>query len=283
MSNVLHFAFEYYDQGWSLIPLVGKRPAKGFCWKQFQSERATLDDIKRWFKSSQDGFSNIGIVTGAVSGITVVDCDTPDDTVWWSTNFPVSPLASNTGRGGAHFYYRANPSSPIGNRANVFSRNIDIRGEGGYVCGPPSVHPETDVVYDWQPWEHYALDEIPQFDPAWLGPPRCHTFAPVLSTPVDSSHRVFDQHAPDTRSAEEILREHSRPQQVRQLVSKLNRSKADRSKRDYAIVCELIRLGVRDTDIWSLVRAKSKFATDGWRYFVTTFRNASQDVAASNK
>lgn len=281
MSDVLHYAFEYFDRGWSIIPLVGKRPPKNFGWKRFQTERATLDDVKRWFAPSSDGFTNIGIVTGAVSGFTVVDCDTPGDTEWWNSIYQATPLASKTGRGGAHLFYRASPNVPIGNRANILGRNIDIRGDGGYVCASPSVHPETDVVYKWQSWNHYALDEIPFFDPAWLGDPSLS--ARVSSASAVPSRWTFDQTAPCVRSVAEVLREHPQSKRVRRLVSRLSRNMSDRSKRDYAIVCELIRLGFCETDIWSLVCRKSKFATDGWRYFVTTFRNAAQDVDVPSK
>lgn len=281
MSDVLHYAFEYFDRGWSLIPLVGKRPPSRFGWKRFQTERATLDDIKSWFGPSKGDFTNLGIVTGAVSGITVVDCDTPADTEWWKNNFPLTPLATHTGRGGAHLFYRASPNDSIGNRANIFGRHIDIRGDGGYVCAPPSVHPDTDVVYEWQPWTHYALNEIPFFEPAWLGEQRVSTHA----DPAAESNRrsTFDQEAPCVRSPEDVLCKHPQRRRVRRLVSRLNRAKTDRSKRDYAIVCELIRLGFSEPDIWSLVCRKSKFATDGWRYFLTTFRSASQDVAAASR
>lgn len=282
MSNTLHFALEYYDRGWSIIPLVGKRPPNGFRWKEFQSQRAKLDDIKRWFGSSKRNLRNIGIVTGDVSGIIVVDCDTPADAVWWSKNFPVSPLAANTGRGGAHFYYRANPSDPISNRANVLGKRIDIRGDGGYVCAPPSVHPVTDVTYEWQPWNHYSFDEIPMFDPAWLGP--SHQLASSVTTASAGHPRRMLIPQPDSvRPVNEIYRECPRPQRVQRLVAKLSRNKRDRSKRDYAIVCELIRMGIRQADIWSLVHEQSKFATNGWGYFITTFCNASRAVANSTE
>ncbi|MEZ6103871.1 MAG: bifunctional DNA primase/polymerase [Pirellulaceae bacterium] len=278
MSDVLHFAFEYFDRGWSIIPLVGKRPPKNFGWKRFQTERATLDDVKRWFTPSCDGFTNIGIVTGAVSGITVVDCDTPNDTKWWRENYPATPLASRTGRGGAHLFYRASPILPIGNRANILGRDIDIRGDGGYVCAPPSVHPDTDVDYEWQFWNHYALDEIPFFDPAWLG----ETSSPAAPA---NKHRcfAFDGEAPRVRSINDVLRQHPQSRRVRRLVSRLNRAKTDRSKRDYAIVCELIRVGLCELDIWSLVHQKSKFATNGWQYFVLTYRNALQDATVKRQ
>ena len=276
MSDVLHHAFEYFDRGWSIIPLVGKRPPKNFGWKRFQTERATLDDVRHWFDQSRDGFTNIGIVTGAVSGITVVDCDTPADTAWWKKNYLATPLASKTGRGGAHLFYRANPYVPIGNRANILGRNIDIRGDAGYVCAPPSIHLDTGVVYEWRPWEHYALDEIPIFDPAWLND--THSESARGNSAAVCPRVTFDKAAPFVRSADDILRNHPQSRRVRRLVSRLSRPKTDRSKRDYAIVCELIRVGLCELDIWSLVHQRSKFATDGWRYFVTTFNNASKAV-----
>lgn len=276
MSDVLHYAFEYFDRGWSLIPLVGKRPPKRFGWKRFQTERATLDEIKRWFSPSKEGFTNIGIVTGAVSGITVVDCDTPADTEWWSNNFPPSPLVACTGRGGAHIYYRANANTSIGNRANILGRNIDIRGDGGYVCAPPSIHSDTGAVYKWQKWGLYALDEVPSFDLTWLG---------EASTPAATASKpngfAIEGKAPGFRSTKGVLSQHPQSRRVRRLVSRLNQAKTEQSKRDYAIVCELIRVGLCELDIWSLVHQKSKFATDGWRYFVVTYQNALHDAMAS--
>ena len=73
-----------------------------------------------------------------------------------------------TGRGGKHFYYRY-PDTTIGNRAGILGRKIDVRGEGGLVVAPPSVHPETKREYIFEPWGYYCLEEIPFFDPAWLG------------------------------------------------------------------------------------------------------------------
>lgn len=283
MGDALHFAFEYFDRGWSLIPLVGKRPPRNFRWKPFQTERASLRDIRRWFGPSNGGYLNIGVVTGSVSGIAVVDCDTPDDAQWWNENFPTTPLASRTGRGGAHMFYRVSPNVAIGNRAKVLGRQIDVRGEGGYVCVPPSVHSQTGVVYRWQPRSHYSLDEIPFFDRAWLGV--SHHLSGDADAASERFHSAPEQSAlsPCDRPVDEVLRGHPQRRTVRRLVSRLHRTKTDRSKRDYAVVCELIRLGFRETDIWSLVSNKSKFATDGWRYFVLTYRNASQDVNPASR
>lgn len=163
-SNILHFAFEYLDRGWPVIPVKGKTPAVP--WAAYQKERPTLDQIKRWFASSED--YNLAVVTGCRSGLVVIDCDTAADATWWRDHHAETPLVVTTGRGGSHLYYRY-PRSKVGNKAGILGRKIDVRGEGGLVVAPPSIHFETNQSYRWEPWDHYALDEIPVFDPAWLG------------------------------------------------------------------------------------------------------------------
>lgn len=160
-----HFAAEYFDRGWSVIPLSGKRPAVS-SWREFQRCRAGLSHLKQWFK---DGSVNVGIVTGQLSGLVVVDCDTPDDASFWKESFPKTPLAVVTGRGGNHFYYRYPMGEEVFNRAGLLNRKIDLRGQGGYVVAPPSLHP-NGTHYRWQESEHYCLDELPYFSPAWIAP-----------------------------------------------------------------------------------------------------------------
>ena len=161
MSETLHFAYEYIDRGWPVIPISGKKPAVP--WRIYQSQRPPLDVVKRWFSP---GRYNLAIVTGRISGLVVIDCDTCDDASWWKKTYPHTPLAVSTGGGGRHFYYRWPGNT--GNKTHVLDRKIDVRGDGGIVLAPPSI---TKRAYQWDPWSHYSLDEIPVFDPAWLGPP----------------------------------------------------------------------------------------------------------------
>ena len=158
-----HYAAEYYDRGWSVIPLTGKRPSL-ISWRQYQSERASLDQLRRWFCK---GRANVGIATGLVSGLVVVDCDTPVDTNYWRQHYPPSPLVVSTGGGGAHIYYRHPAGETIGNRVRLLSRQIDLRGEGGYVVAPPSQHP-SGGFYQWESAGHYRLDDVPYFSADWI-------------------------------------------------------------------------------------------------------------------
>lgn len=158
-----HFAAEYYDRGWSTIPLNGKRPALQ-SWVEFQTRRAGLNEVRSWLNS---GATNIGVVTGKLSGLVVVDCDTADDAAFWRASHPRTPLEVITGRGGRHFYYQFPTGTNVTNRAGVLNRKIDIRGEGGYVVAPPSLHPNGNR-YRWEDSSTYSLSDLPHFLPEWI-------------------------------------------------------------------------------------------------------------------
>ncbi|NLY02849.1 MAG: hypothetical protein GXY83_42895 [Rhodopirellula sp.] len=60
------------------------------------------------------------------------------------------------------------------------------------------------------------------------------------------------------------------------LISRLDCPCRDRSRRDFAIVCDLLRLGLSREEIWSLVASLSKFESDGRPYFDLTVTNAER-------
>ncbi len=167
--DTLHFAFEYLDRGWPVIPVDGKTPATA--WSAYQKELPSTKQVRRWFSSGGRKNYNLAIVTGHYSGLVVVDCDSPQAAKWWQGHFPETPLAVCTGGGGMHFYYRY-PDEHIACRTRVLGRQIDIRGEGGLAIAPASVHPETGQSYQWQELTHYSLDEVPFFDSSWIAEPQ---------------------------------------------------------------------------------------------------------------
>ena len=151
----------------SLIPVEpgGKVPAVR--WKEFQESPADAGQLEQWFGNSH-GY-NIGIVTGAVSGVVVVDLDSPAAEQWAEVHLPRTPMRTRTAKG-RHDYYR-HPGTPVRNAARIKSADqtieLDVRGDGGYVVGPGSVH-ETGARYEMiRAWPD-SLDALPVFDPAWL-------------------------------------------------------------------------------------------------------------------
>ncbi len=93
----------------------------------------------------------IGIVTGEISGLFVIDCDTPggyDVIRRLLTDNMILPLA-RTPRGGWHLYFRYPDNSDITIGAGVI-QGVDFRGEGGFVVAPPSINQKGEG-YTWEP------------------------------------------------------------------------------------------------------------------------------------
>lgn len=157
-------AAEYLALGWSLIPLFGKLPALP-SWKEYQRRLPSSEEVAVWFSEGGRPPSGLGVVTGRLSKLVVVDCDSEADAAFWSKTFPSSPLVALTGGGGVHFYYAMPAGSDVRNRAGVLQRKIDIRGEGGYAAAPPSSHP-SGRQYAWQTFDTGAV--LPCFDASWL-------------------------------------------------------------------------------------------------------------------
>jgi hypothetical protein len=142
-TTVLNAALQYEKLGWSVIPLIPKGKSPLYSWTEFQKRRATPEEITEWFIRSPD--LNLGIVTGAVSGIAVVDLDGTIGQENGAKLSLASTLTSLTGDGKQLFYkYREG----ICNTASKLAEKVDVRGEGGYVVAPPSTHP-NGKQYRW--------------------------------------------------------------------------------------------------------------------------------------
>src|SRR6266542_940342 len=75
-QTLLTFAEAYFYLGYSVIPLLGdlaplrpKTPA--IPWVDFQKRHAFPQEQQTWF--TQDGFAGLGIVTGHISQLVVLD------------------------------------------------------------------------------------------------------------------------------------------------------------------------------------------------------------------
>ena len=167
-DRLFHFAAEYRDRGFSVVPVRGKVPA--IEWKEFQGRRASEDELSTWFGEQTSEKLNVGIVTGAVSDLVVVDADSQDAIDVWEAMRRPTPLAVETGGGGMHFYYRhPGQNTLVKNQTGCCGERLDVRGDGGLVVAPPSVHPRTNRAYRWvTPIEQISLDSVPTYDSTWL-------------------------------------------------------------------------------------------------------------------
>ncbi len=76
-------------------------------------------------------------------------------------------------------------------------------------------------------------------------------------------------------AAQEVL---ARNAEATALVRQLGEPARDRSRRDFAIACDLLRLGLTREEIWPLVSDSSKFKSNGRPYFDVTIANAEKRI-----
>jgi len=134
-KEMLEWAFKYAEMGLSVIPVSqDKKPI--IPWEPYQKKKASKKEIEDWFTKYPN--ANIGIVTGKVSGIAVIDIDDPDlkNKELDAIEMLASPPIVTTPRGGKHQWF-AYPNTEVRNRTALFNK-VDFRGEGGYVVAPPS-------------------------------------------------------------------------------------------------------------------------------------------------
>lgn len=155
-------ATEYAMRGFSVIPLKpkDKRPDLK-SWDPYKTKHATWEDIDRWFRVPK----NVGIVTGAISGIIVLDIDGPEGedalTAITGRHGDLPPTWCSTTGKGRHYLFR-HPGGELKNMAHR-QLSIDVRGDGGYIVAPPSIHP-SGAEYTWT----QADDQDISDPPAWL-------------------------------------------------------------------------------------------------------------------
>jgi hypothetical protein len=150
----------YAAKGWQIFPLkpCGKLPATR---RGFHDATGNAATLRRYFTGAHP--YNIGIRTGVPSGVFVLDVDGDSGLASLAAlveRFALLPatLTSATGKG-RHYWFRA--LGPIPCSTSRVAPGIDIRGDGGYVAAPPSVHP-NGAVYRW-------LNDQPAVDaPEWL-------------------------------------------------------------------------------------------------------------------
>lgn len=151
MNEIYEAAVKYAKRGWSVFPV--KKNKTPYTPNGFHNATTNLDTITRWWKEYPD--ANVGIATGSMSqGLTVIDIDIDESKgIHGDESFQdwcdeegvfIDSLTAVTGRGGKHLYFMS--SFPYGNKTGCLP-GVDIRGEGGYVIAPPSIHENGNPYY----------------------------------------------------------------------------------------------------------------------------------------
>ena len=185
--NLIESAVYYSSKGLSVIPThsilkdgscdcgnkecgaKGKHPRLN--WRKQIKDRLSDEELELWWRKYPN--SNVGIVTGEISQVIVIDIDgekglkSLKEIGLTLDTMPPTPTA-RTGGGGYHLYYRY-VKGAIKTRVNVLEK-VDIRADGGIVIAPPSLH-QSGKNYKWLKGK--SLDDIPiaDFDFSLLSKP----------------------------------------------------------------------------------------------------------------
>lgn len=146
-------AVAYARRGWAVFALKprSKEPATLHGVKDATTDAEAVDE---WWGEHPE--CNIGIAMGSPSGgLVAIDVDVDDESgkdgmavlrAWEREHGELPETASTvTGRGGCHILYRMEGArNSVGGECAV-----DVRGDGGYIVAPPSVHPNGHR-YEWE-------------------------------------------------------------------------------------------------------------------------------------
>jgi hypothetical protein len=135
-------AMQYLGIGYSIMPIGdNKKPLIG--WEEFQDRKAEPKEIVEWWRKYPA--ANVGIITGSISKIFVVDFDSNDARSKINEHLPAGfeTVEAKTPKG-HHMYFCYD--NMIKNSVGILP-SVDIRGEGGYVVAPPSAL--SHGTYSW--------------------------------------------------------------------------------------------------------------------------------------
>jgi len=134
MNIYLDNCDDYFEAGFNVTPLVGKRPI----WPNWN--KSNLCDTRQREMENK----NIGLICGKTSGVTVLDIDIKDEEKVREIQKLLPPLlcGKKSARGINYFFqYNGKESFKIG--------EIDILSDGRQTVLPPSIHPDTNKPYEW--------------------------------------------------------------------------------------------------------------------------------------
>ena len=157
-GSLLGAALGYAARGWRIHPVQGKdRPLTK--WKEEATDNP--ETIRGWYTRWPD--ASIALACGPASGVFAVDLDRKKNdkgeivadgfaslAAWERENAPLPyTMESRTGGNGAHLIFRwPSDGSAIPNGINVLGPGVDVRGDGGYIILPPSIH-SSGKLYAW--------------------------------------------------------------------------------------------------------------------------------------
>jgi len=181
----------------------GKHPMTPNGIKDASNDLAVIGD---WWNDTQ-GLPNVGIATGTVSKIIVIDIDVKtgglETLAFWKQahgELPKTPTV-RTPTGGLHIYFKYPEGKEVGSRTGV-APGVDSRGNGGQIVAPPSIH-MIGGKYEWIEPLTTPLAEIPEWllDIILRPKPKEKVVAPTALAPANPMVMTLTESSPDLRTS----------------------------------------------------------------------------------
>ena len=141
-TNIIN---EYLKHEYSLIPVNSEKEPYIY-WKSFQYKKAKTEDVFSWYDKFAD--VNIGIVTGNISKLAVIDVD--DINILPELEELLPELKETTRvrtRRGYHYYFSLN-GDYVKSTNNLFGKRLELKSNGNYVVAPPSTIKARRYIYE---------------------------------------------------------------------------------------------------------------------------------------
>lgn len=198
------------------------------------------EHVATWWTRWPD--ANLGIATGATSGVLVVDVDGAEGEAALSQYAPLpATVEARTGKG-RHLSFALPDGVRLGNTARRLGPQVDTRGDGGYVVAPPSIHPNGHA-YRWAPGR--SPDDI---DVALLPDAIIRALQPSPVAPASSRSKAPSE--ADRPSVARFLA------WLRTVDCRLAEGEGQgRNQTAYRIACRAREAGLSFTDVNEFVRA----------------------------
>lgn len=162
--NFFDIAMFYVEHNIKVFP-VKRQDKMPLCAGGFKSATTDLEQLQEWNRKFPD--CNIGIPTGHINGIFVVDVDGEQGlhslAQLEQLHGKLFAPTVITGKG-KHLYFKMPIDIEIKCNASKIADHIDIRANGGYVVAPPSIHSNGNK-YKWENFDF--SQDFPQA-PEWL-------------------------------------------------------------------------------------------------------------------
>lgn len=150
--------------GISVVP-IGEAKTPEVRWKEYNEHAMSPDE---WNFPG----CNIGIITGQINKLVVVDCDSFESYTGWLKHRPPTPLRVRSKRG-MHFWYR-HTGEYVKSDSHIQAKEgfeYDVKGDRAYVLLPPSLrdgHQYQFCICAKNPRGKFIHpSELPEFDPSW--------------------------------------------------------------------------------------------------------------------